>query len=145
MRIGKLFSMFAVFMLLAIATWAQNQPQKVIKHVPVTTTSPSSGEEMYKAYCAVCHGVDGKGRGPAADALKVPPTDLTMLSKNNGGKYPGLKVAATIRGEANLPAHGSREMPVWGQLFWTMSKGHESEVQQRTVNLDKYIEGMQAK
>jgi len=145
MRIGKLISMFAVLMLLAIAARAQNQPQKVIKHVPVAATSPSSGEEMYKAYCAVCHGVDGKGKGPAADALKVPPTDLTMLSKNNGSKYPALKVAATIRGEANLPAHGSREMPVWGQLFWTMSKGHESEVQQRVVNLNKYIEGMQAK
>jgi len=145
MRIGKLIGIFAVLMLLAMAAGAQNQPQKVIRHVPVTATSPSSGEEMYKAYCAVCHGVDGKGKGPAADALKVPPTDLTSLSKNNGGKFPALKVAAVIRGEANLPAHGSREMPVWGQLFWTMSKGHEGEVQQRVANLSKYIESLQAK
>lgn len=145
MQIRKLIGIFAVLMLLAITAGAQNQPQKVIKHVPVTATSPSSGAEMYKAYCAVCHGVDGKGKGPAADALKVPPTDLTALSKNNGGKYPALKVAATIRGEGNLAAHGSREMPVWGQLFWTMSKGHEGEVQQRVANLSKYIESLQAK
>ena len=100
---------------------------------------------MYKSYCAVCHGQDGKGKGPAADALKVPPTDVTTLSKNNGGKYPSLKVAATIRGEGNLPAHGNKEMPVWGQLFWTMSHGHESEVQQRVTNLNKYIESLQVK
>jgi len=145
MQAGKLIFAFAVVVLLAVAAGAQNQPQTVIKHVPAVATSPTSGAEMYKAYCAVCHGADGKGNGPAAEALKTPPTDLTMLSKNNGGKYPALKVASAIRGEGNMPAHGSREMPVWGHLFWTMSKGHEGEVQQRVANLSKYIESLQAK
>lgn len=145
MRVGKLLWMFAVLMLLALAVGAQNQPQKTIKHVPVTTTSPTSGAEMYKAYCAVCHGTDGKGNGPAAEALKAVPTDLTMLSKHNGDKFPDMKVAATIRGESNLAAHGTQEMPVWGNLFWGMSHGHESEVQQRVANLTKYIESLQAK
>jgi mono/diheme cytochrome c family protein len=148
MGVRKIVGILVVLMLFfTVGAVAQDQaqPQKVIKPVPVTATSPSSGEEMYKTYCAVCHGPDGKGKGPAADALKVPPTDLTTLSKNNGGKYPALKVAAAIRGEGNLPAHGTKEMPVWGQLFWTMSHGHESEVQQRVSNLSKYIEGLQAK
>jgi mono/diheme cytochrome c family protein len=123
----------------------QGQPEKVIKHVPVKSTSPVSGKDMYKAYCAVCHGTDGKGGGPAASALKIPPADLTLLSKNNGGKYPSLKVSATIRGESALPAHGSKDMPVWGALFWSMSGGHEGEVQQRTANLSRYIESLQAK
>jgi len=124
---------------------AQSQPEKTIKHVPITATSPVSGKDMYTAYCAVCHGTDGKGGGPAASALKVPPTDLALLSKNNGGKFPALKVEESIRGGSNFPAHGSKEMPVWGALFWSMSAGHESEVQQRVANLTKYIESLQVK
>jgi mono/diheme cytochrome c family protein len=123
----------------------QAPPAKVIKHVPVKAVSPASGKEMYISYCAVCHGTDGKGGGPAASALKAAPTDLTLLSKTNQGKYPSLKVAASIRGEDSLPAHGSKEMPVWGKLFWSMSSGHHSEVQQRVVNLNEYIESIQQK
>ncbi len=123
----------------------QAQPEKVIQHVPVKAMSPASGKDMYNSYCAVCHGTDGKGGGPAASALKVPPTDLTLLSKNNGGKYPALKVTASIRGESATPAHGSKDMPVWGALFWTLSSGNEGEVQQRVSNLTHYIETLQAK
>lgn len=149
MSIKKLALMFTAFIVFTCAVAAQDQTQdqnqKVIQHSTVKPTSPASGQEMYKAYCAVCHGTDGKGGGPAASALKVPPTDLTLLSKNNGGKFPAMKVASTIRGEADLPAHGSKEMPVWGSLFWSMSHGHEGEVQQRVANLTQYIESLQAK
>jgi len=145
MKTGKFVWMFAMLMLCAVVVSAQDQPQKTIKKVPVTATSPASGSEMYKAYCAVCHGSDGKGNGPAASALKVPPTDLTTLSKNNGGKFPDLKISSTIQGKSNLPAHGTEEMPIWGQLFWGMSHGHSAEVQQRVGNLTKYIETLQAK
>jgi len=124
---------------------AQDQPKTEIKHVPIKQTSAASGAEMYKTYCAVCHGVDGKGNGPAAEALKTPPTDLTKLAARNGGKYPSLKVVAIIRGEETLSAHGTKEMPIWGDLFWSMSGGHESEVQQRVTNLNKYIESVQQK
>ncbi|MGH9645161.1 MAG: hypothetical protein ACRD3Q_22385, partial [Terriglobales bacterium] len=92
-----------------------------------------------------CHGVDGKGNGPAASALKVPPSDLTTLAARNGGKYPSLRVAAIIRGEEVLAAHGSKDMPIWGNLFWSMSGGHEAVVQQRVTNLNKYIESIQKK
>ena len=124
---------------------AQGQSGTSIKHVPIKTTSAASGVQMYKTYCAVCHGLDGKGGGPAASALKVPPVDLSMLSKNNGGKYPSLKVLSAINGETALPAHGSKEMPVWGKLFQSMSGGHEGNVQLRASNLTKYIETLQAK
>jgi mono/diheme cytochrome c family protein len=141
----KCFGVCITVLLFALAVNAQDQNQKVIKHVPVTPTSPTSGADMYKAYCAVCHGDNGKGNGPAATALKTMPTDLTTLSKNNGGKFPDLKVASMIRGEGNVAAHGTPEMPIWGQLFWGMSHGHEGEVQQRVSNLTKYIGSMQEK
>jgi mono/diheme cytochrome c family protein len=119
--------------------------QKEIKNVPAEPTSPASGEEMYKAYCAVCHGMDGKGVGPAAEALKVPAPNLTTLAQNNAGKYPSDRVSRAIQGDLNLPAHGSKEMPVWGYVFWRMSQGHQSEVQLRVSNLNQYIESLQVK
>jgi mono/diheme cytochrome c family protein len=121
------------------------QPKGTIKHIPIKSTSPTSGKDMYTAYCAVCHGTDGKGGGPAASALKVPPADLSLLSRSNGGKYPALKVTSTIRGESVIPAHGSKEMPVWGSLFWNLSGGNGAEVEQRVANLTKYIESLQVK
>lgn len=133
-----------VFVAVAVIAGAQ-ESQKTIKHVPIRPTSAASGQEMYTTYCAVCHGKDAKGNGPAAEALKVPPPDLTVLAKKDGGKYPAMRVSAIIRGEAALPAHGTKEMPVWGSLFWHMSQGHESEVQQRVANLNGYIEGLQVK
>ena len=145
MKVWKnIWTMAAVFAMAAMAL-AQNQPSKEIKHVPVKQTSAASGVEMYKSYCAVCHGTTGTGDGPAASALKVPPTDLTSLAAKNGGKYPSLKVSAIIRGEQALPAHGSKDMPIWGNLFWSMSGGHEAEVQQRVSNLNKYLETLQKK
>jgi len=124
---------------------AQDQPKTEIKHVPIKVTSPASGQEMYKTYCAVCHGIDGAGNGPAAEALKVPPTDLTTMASRNGGKYPSLRVAAIIRGEEVLAAHGTKEMPIWGSLFWTLSGGHDGTVQQRVTNLNQYISSLQKK
>jgi len=130
---------------LAMMAWAQESTKTEIKHVPIKPTSAASGQEMYKSYCAVCHGIDGKGKGPAAEALKVPPTDLTTLAEKNAGKYPALQVSAVIRGESAVTAHGSKDMPIWGKLFWSMSGGHESEVQQRVANLNKHIESLQKK
>jgi mono/diheme cytochrome c family protein len=122
------------------------QEQKTeIKHATASPTSAASGKEMFKAYCASCHGEDAKGDGPAAAALKQAPIDLTALAKTNGGKYPALRVTSVLRGQATLAAHGSQEMPVWGAVFWKMSGGHEGEVQQRISNLNRYIESLQVK
>jgi mono/diheme cytochrome c family protein len=147
MSIKKLILLFiASYVFMCSAAAAQEQPQnKTIEHTTVKATSAASGVEMYKTYCAVCHGVEGKGDGPAASALKARPADLTQLSKNNGGKFPALKVTAAIRGDGDVAAHGTKDMPVWGSLFWSMSHGHEGEVQQRVANLTKYIESLQAK
>ena len=138
------WAILIVIIALAMVSFGQ-EVKKEVKHVPIKPTSAASGQEMYKGYCAVCHGTSGKGDGPAASALKVPPPDLTTLAKMNGGKYPAMKVSAVIRGEDTLAAHGSKDMPVWGSLFWQMSGGQTSEVQQRVSNLNKYIESLQQK
>ena len=98
---------------------------------------------MYKTWCASCHGTAGKGDGPAASDLKTRPTDLTQLSKKNGCKFPTEKVRNYIDGTAAAPAHGSREMPVWGTFFRQI--GDDKAVTYRIVTLANYIESLQAK
>jgi mono/diheme cytochrome c family protein len=100
---------------------------------------------MFNSYCAVCHGKDAKGGGPAASAMKTPPSDLTLLAQKDGGKYPASHIAAIIRGQATTPSHGSQDMPVWGPLFSSISQGHESQVQQRITNLVSYVGTLQSK
>jgi len=113
--------------------------------VPAPHTSATSGKEMYLAYCATCHGREGKGDGPVASTLKVPPADLTALSKRNNGKFPSVQVVHAITGPGNAPAHGSREMPVWGPVFMNMEHQHESAVRLRVANLTEYIKSLQQK
>lgn len=149
MRVWKFISLAVVLLTISTFAVAQDQaPAKTpptVKHVPITNTSPSSGKEMFHSYCAVCHGKDAKGDGPAASALKVPPPNLTELAKKNGGKFPSAHVASVIRGQADLASHGSKDMPVWGPLFSSISKGHEGQVQQRVANLVDYLESLQQK
>jgi mono/diheme cytochrome c family protein len=129
---------------LALFAAAQDQPTKV-ERAAAPQTSAASGHDMFVNYCASCHGKEGKGNGPAASALNVPPADLTTLAKKNNGKYPALRVASVLNGQANLAAHGNKEMPVWGRVFWSMSGGHAAEVHQRVTNLNHYIESLQVK
>ena len=131
-------------LLFAIAGRAAAQ-DKTIKKTPVEQTSPTSGAEMYKSYCAVCHGKDGKGDGPAAEALKMPPPDLTTLAKRHDGKFPDAYVSNVLRSGAKAPAHGTAEMPVWGPLFSSLGGGDTAQVNLRISNLTNYIKSLQAK
>jgi len=121
------------------------QQSTAVKHEAAPVTSAASGSEMYKSYCAVCHGKDGKGDGPAAAALKSAPPDLTTLAKRNNGKYPAPRVGSILRGKETIVAHGDQEMPIWGPVFHSMSGGHAGEVDLRITNLNKYLESLQAK
>jgi mono/diheme cytochrome c family protein len=143
MRAMKFVGVAVVVVMSAVLVAAQEAP--TVKHGPITNVPSNSGKEMFKSYCAVCHGVEGKGDGPAASALKMAPANLTILAEKNGGKYPGAHVAAVIRGQATLASHGTQEMPVWGPLFSTLSQGDEAQVQQRIANLVHYIETLQTK
>ena len=123
------------------------QSQTTIKKTPIQRTSAASGQEMFNSYCAVCHGKDAKGNGPAVGALKVPPPDLTTLSQRHDGKYPTMYVESVLKfGAENFPAHGTKDMPIWGPLLGSISGGiNAPQTTQRIYNLNQYIESLQAK
>jgi mono/diheme cytochrome c family protein len=100
---------------------AASAQTKVIKEVNAHSTDSWKGVDLYKEFCAVCHGTDGKGNGPAASALKAQPTDLTTITRRNNSKYPELKIQQIIKGDGNIPAHGSLDMPTWGNIFKSIS------------------------
>jgi mono/diheme cytochrome c family protein len=100
---------------------------------------------MFNAYCAVCHGKDGKRGGPAGAVLKTPPPDLTTLTQGHGGKYPAAYVQSVIRfGAEGFPAHGTKDMPIWGPAFASVSSTPEV-VTIRINVLTHYIETLQVK
>jgi len=129
---------------LALAATCFSQAPTKIKKVPAQDVNAASGSEMFHSYCAPCHGADGMGNGPAASALKKAPANLTLLDQKNGGKFPALSVQNTIKGEAGTAAHGSRDMPVWGDIFKDM-RGGTIMGELRVKNLTDYIETLQAK
>ncbi len=132
--------------LLATAVFGIAQTNVQVKQVPVNPTSAASGKLMYQNYCIVCHGADGKGDGPAAVALKDQPTDLTMLAKNNGGKFPDDRVYTVLQFGVETPAHGTKDMPIWGPALRSLAKGSSAadmQEHQRIANLTMYLKSLQ--
>lgn len=115
------------------------------------------GKSGYLRSCATCHGTTGKGDGPMAKSLKVPPADLTKLAKSNKGVFPLLRVYHVIDGRIEVLTHGSRDMPVWGEVFkrelmhrtppdLNMPKEmSEAMVHERILALIEYISTLQEK
>jgi mono/diheme cytochrome c family protein len=118
------------------------EPAKTIKRVPVTASATMDGHEMFDHYCAVCHGKDAKGTGPAADALKKAPADLTQIARKAGGKFPELHVTRVIKGDDVVGAHGNRDMPIWSDLFRSLRNNDDANL--RVNALMRYIETIQA-
>jgi len=104
------------------------------------------GREQYMKYCATCHGPTGTGDGMASSTFNKHPVDLTLLSRQNGGRFPTTKVLSIVKGDSPIAAHGSREMPVWGEIL-----GHpldDSMYEQDSSNLKilsiaAYLESIQ--
>ena len=121
----------------------ETTPAKVIKRVPVTDVRTIDGQALFDHYCAVCHGKDAKGSGPAAEALKKAPADLTQISRKSGGNFPEVHVIRVIKGDDVVGAHGSRDMPIWSELFTSLSGKESTEL--RVNALMRYLETVQAK
>ena len=119
--------------------------QRSTADVPRSLANPSLvGSDTYLFYCAPCHGKDGKGRGPVAEALKTLPADLTKLSKGNGGVFPRDRVRAYVtNGERNaVAAHGTPAMPVWGPTFRALDTS-DTVANVRIFNVVAYLEMIQ--
>jgi mono/diheme cytochrome c family protein len=102
------------------------------------------GDNLYRAYCASCHGKDAKGNGPMAVWLKVPPSDLTRIAARNGGTFPLERIDRIISGEEALPSgHGTRAMPVWGPVFSQVTRD-EDLGRVRIDNLARYLRDIQS-
>ena len=101
------------------------------------------GASLFQAYCASCHGPNGKGSGPAAGVLTVEVPDLTRLAEVNGGSFPADRVRAIISGDQpGTPAHGSREMPIWGPIFKRIA--WDQDLYRLCIyNLTKHLESLQ--
>ena len=139
------FAALAVALLAGIGYANQSTSRKVV--IPISKTPASSGKQMYVSYCAPCHGVDGRGQGPVASALKKQPADLALLSKNNGGKFPSTHIMSVLEFGADNPSHGTAQMPVWGPMLGQMDATNaENNVSLlRISNLSQYLQTLQTK
>jgi mono/diheme cytochrome c family protein len=127
------YRLFALFMgMLASGLLAAQEPEV------------KAGADRFLSMCAVCHGLDGRGGGPYRNLLVVPPADLTMLSENNGGRFPEQIVRAVIDGR-ELAVHGRRDMPIWGKVFQEEHPGVDNEayVRQHIKELIAYLRTIQ--
>jgi mono/diheme cytochrome c family protein len=122
------------------------QAQQTLKTRPQVN---AAGKELFRQYCSVCHGVDAKGNGSLYDArsadksVRVPPADLTLLSQRNAGKFPAAHVREAIYSKGPIPAHGTPDMPAWGDVFYNL-KSNPKLIEARVSNLTAYIESLQA-
>ena len=122
----------------------QPPTKKSLKIVGVEHSRADSGAQMFKDYCAACHGADGRGDGPAVVFLKTPPPNLRMMAQRNHGKYPALLVNVILTlGPDSTQAHGVLDMPTWGPLFRSLDGSREEMVFERIYNLGKFIESIQ--
>jgi mono/diheme cytochrome c family protein len=103
----------------------------------------ADGADEFRRNCALCHGLDGRGGGPLAEAMKVVPTDLTRLAVRSNGEFPSNRVADVIRNGGGVLGHGSSAMLAWGNYF--AEKGQPKVAKERIAELVGYIKSLQQK
>ena len=101
-----------------------------------------SGRELFMTYCASCHGTTGRGNGPTAEELRHRPADLTQFAKQNGGVFNNALVHRIVDGRT-VKAHGTMEMPVWGDAFKWRHGLDEERIKARIDALVRYLESIQ--
>ena len=104
-----------------------------------------AGSDLFKTYCASCHGAKAKGDGPLAESLRVRPPDLTRIGQRMGG-FQADKVRRIIDGRSPVKGHGGADMPVWGDAFKSTHSGFsEADVKARIDALVQHLEEIQEK
>lgn len=136
-------------------TWLIVANLTIGANAAVSAQDADLGTSLYRLGCAVCHGIDGKGKGPLSEQLRVPPADLTVLAKKNNGVFPVSYVYEIIDGRKVIAAHGTRQMPIWGafdrQFLYPYDKliersyDPEATVRTRTLAIIDYLNHIQEK
>ena len=105
------------------------------------------GKLLYGIYCQSCHGSEGRGDGPMARSLRPHPTDLTVLSRNNGDEFPLARVLLSIDGRSRVPGHRRGHMPIWGLSLQEADAdiNQEGEVRKKIERLIEYLKSIQSK
>lgn len=111
------------------------------------------GKMEFQKNCAACHGMSGKGDGPFVELLREKPSDLTLLSKNNAGIFPQIQVYDYIKDVEKVRAHGTKDMPIWGdrynqeiiERYGEMYTGPSNSVNERILELVFYLGNIQQK
>jgi mono/diheme cytochrome c family protein len=128
MSIYRVSLLTALTLLIASSTMARKAP---------------SGHDIFLDRCGACHGEDSKGNGPAVGMLKIAPADLTLLARRNGGTFPVERVKEILGGWADITAHGSREMPIWGDLLSAKNPRDQKTADEQFKSLVDYLESIQ--
>ncbi len=106
------------------------------------------GQQDYVKYCGSCHGPAGEGDGIASRLFKTVPSNLTLLARENGGKFPVNEVLSIVAGDTPIAAHGTREMPVWSEIIGRPESAGmvtQQAVNGRILTIIRYLETIQAK
>ena len=98
------------------------------------------GAELFKRFCASCHGANGRGDGPVAPFFKLLPPDLTLIAKRHGGEFPTEQVRKIIDGREMHAPHGAREMPVWGLEFYFANPDDAQRAKEADVLVNRLVE-----
>jgi mono/diheme cytochrome c family protein len=161
LRRAALTAGLALALFLVPASTRSQEPG--VKKIQFRAIASVSGKDVYKAYCAYCHGDDGKGRGPEAAVLRVPPADLTTIASRAGGKFEAHAVEDKINGWNKVPrsmkdAAAMKQamdtgrnvqdvpvMPLFGPLFAELYPQEIRDRQIRMANLIRFIKSIQEK
>lgn len=136
-----LFVIAACFVLTAGMAYANQGNGKYI--LSIHKTDPTNGKQMHTSYCAPCHGLDGRGGGPAAAMLKARPADLTSLTQDHRGKFPDSHVVSILQfGGARQP---NSQMPAWAPILDKINHINVQETSLRMSNLSQYLKTIQTK
>jgi mono/diheme cytochrome c family protein len=105
------------------------------------------GKLLYGIYCQSCHGSEGRGDGPMARSLRPRPTDLTVLSRDNGGEFPLARVLLSIDGRSRVPGHRKGHMPIWGLSLQEADAdiNRDDEVREKIESLIEYLKSIQSR
>ena len=113
-------------------------------HCTADEAPDMSGAELYRVFCASCHGPQAHGDGPVAATLKTIVPDLTRIAARSGGKFSAERVRETIDGQSTPRAHGTRAMPVWGWDFYAIDREDPARRQRVAELINRLVEHLRS-